>query len=871
MTSTDPRAQRWAQVSSWFDQLIDLSAAAQELALAELAERDAELAAEVRAMLIADARTQGVLEQREEVLAPVAAEANPEFGPNWRVQHLLGRGGMGEVWLAQRHQGDVVQTAAVKLLKRGMDSEALLQRFLQERRILAKLNHPAIASLLDAGVTPEGRPYLAMDYICGEPLTTFARAHALGLDARLRLLAEVARVVDYAHRQLIVHRDLKPSNVLVDADGHPHLLDFGIAKVLGDDTDELVQTATGVRVLSPAYAAPEQVRGEEVGVAADVYGLGVLLYQLTAGRLPHRRSGRMEMLAQEVTGERATRPSVAAAELENSTELPALTERVGWSRRLRGDLDTLILKAIHPEAERRYASAAALAEDIGRFLSGRPIRARPDSRSYRLRKFVRRHRLGVIAASIGLAGLLAGLALAVWQADRAQQAARAAEEARVQVEREFARSEATKDFLVRSLDLAGLYQSGRRLSVDDLMLAMAERIDTELAAEPSAQGELRVVIGQSLVELGQPERGLALAERGRAQLAALYPEPTPLMAKVLTNIAILKRKSGDYPGAEAAVRESLAILDRLPGDQRLNRLENRTVLDYILALRGNWAAALANGEARLAERMELLGGEDPGLAVDYNNVAVAYARMDRYADALAAYDRCANLLVAGGLADSARMAGVERGRAALYARLGKFDEAQAALAKADQLRRRNLPPEHPDQRDTAFGSAVLARLGGDAARSQQRLSELLATSPEADPRRGDYPYELARSEIVLGHWELALPLSQQAAGELERSAGGTHPFAIHARALAAYVRWRLGAAAPAIGRELAQYADALDQLGLAGLDEAAEIQLMRAQIATAQGEQAEAGEFAAGAAKRYAELGIAAPVWLSAEASAAPH
>ena len=238
-------------------------------------------------------------------------------------------------------------------------------------------------------------------------------------------------------------------------------------------------------------------------------------------------------------------------------------------------------------------------------------------------------------------------------------------------------------------------------------------------------------------------------------------QATPLMAKVLTNIAILKRKSGDYPGAEAAVRESLGILDRLPGDQRLNRLENRTVLDYILALRGNWAAALANGEARLAERMELLGGEDPGLAVDYNNVAVAYARMDRYADARAAYARCADLLSAGGLADSARMAGVERGRAALYARLGKFDEAQAALAKADQLRRRNLPPEHPDQRDTAFGSAVLARLGGDAARSQQRLSELLSTSPEADPRRGDYRYELARSEIVLGHWELALPQLQQ--------------------------------------------------------------------------------------------------------------
>ncbi|HWS25302.1 MAG TPA: serine/threonine-protein kinase [Xanthomonadales bacterium] len=864
--STDPRAQRWAQVSSWFDQLIDLSAAAQELALAELAKRDAELAAEVRAMLIADARTQGVLEQREEVLAPVAAQANPEFGPSWRVQHLLGRGGMGEVWLAQRHQGDVVQTAAVKLLKRGMDSEALLQRFLQERRILAKLNHPAIASLLDAGVTPDGRPYLAMDYICGEPLTTFARAQGLGLEARLRLLAEVARVVDYAHRQLIVHRDLKPSNVLVDADGHPHLLDFGIAKVLGDDTDELVLTATGVRVLSPAYAAPEQVRGEEVGVAADVYGLGVLLYQLTAGRLPHRRSGRMEMLAQEVTGERATRPSVAAAELENSTELPALTERVGWSRRLRGDLDTLILKAIHPEAERRYASAAALAEDIDRFLAGRPIRARPDSRGYRMHKFIRRHRLGVIAASIALAGLLAGLALALWQAERAQLAARAAEEARVQVEREFARSEATKDFLVRSLDLAGLYQSGRRLSVDDLMLAMAERVDTELAEQPSAQGELRVVIGQSLLELGQPERGLALAERGRAQLAALNPQPTPLMAKVLTKIAILKRKSGDYPGAEAAVLESMAILDRLPGDQRLSRLENRTVLDYVLALRGNWPAALANGEARLVERMELLGGDDPGLAVDYNNVAVAYARMDRYADALAAYARCEELLVAGGLADSARMAGVERGRATLFGRLGKFDVAQAALARADQLRRRNLPPEHPDQRDTALGSAVLARLSGDAQRSQQRLSELLSSSPETDPRRGDYRYELARSEIALGRWAQALPLLLQAAEELERTAGGAHPYAIHARALAAYAQWRLGAAAPAIGRQLDEYSATMDKLGLGELDEAAEIVLMRAGLTAAQGEETKARELQARALRRYGELGVAAPEWLGAKA-----
>jgi serine/threonine-protein kinase len=860
--SADPRAQRWAEVSRYFDQLIDLSAAAQELALAELAARDPALADEVRALLIADARTQGVLEQREEVLAPVAAEASPEFGPSWRVQRLLGRGGMGEVWLAERHQGDVVQTAAVKLLKRGMDSQALLQRFLQERRILGKLNHPAIASLLDAGVAPDGRPYLAMDFICGEPLTHYARSRALGLEQRLALLAEVARVVDYAHRQLIVHRDLKPSNVLVDEEGHPHLLDFGIAKVLGDDTDELVQTATGVRVLSPAYAAPEQVRGEEVGVAADVYGLGVLLYELAAGRLPHRRSGRMELLAQEVTGERAMRPSVAAAELAQSADLPPMSERVGWSRRLRGDLDTLILKAIHPEAERRYASAAALAEDIDRYLGGRPIRARPDSRGYRMRKFVRRHRLGVFAAGIGLFGLLVGLAVAVWQADRAYLAARAAEQARQQVEREFARSEATKDFLVRSLDLAGLHQSGRRLSVDDLMLAMAERVDTELVEQPSAQGELRVVIGQSLFELGQPERGLALVERGRAQLAELNPQPTPLMAKVLTSQAILKRKSGDLSGAEAAARESLAILDRLPGDHNRNRLENRTVLDYILALRGNWAAALANGEARLAERRALLGDNDPGLAVDYNNLAVAHARMDRYADALAAYARCAELLVAGGIGDSARMAGVERGRAALLARLGQFKEAQALLARADQMRRRNLPSGHPDQRDTAFASAVMARLAGDAERARTRLAEILAAGTEQDPRRGDYQYELGRSEIVLRQWRAAQAQLVAAADALERAASGSHPLALHARALAAYANWRQGGTAEIADLRLADAWVALDRLGLSGLDEAAEILLMRSAVAAALGNHVDANSLRNSATERYAALGIAPPMWV---------
>ncbi len=406
----------WKLVSDAFDDIVELPADQQQCALEKL---PGELRARVRKLLDADARKLGMLEQREEVLAPIAAGATPVLGAGWRIVELLGRGGMGEVWLAERCQGDVTQRVAVKLLKRGMDSDGVLRRFLQERRILAKLDHPAIAGLRDAGIAEDGRPFLAMDYIQGEPLIAYARRHNLSLQQRLDLLAAVARAVDHAHRQLIVHRDLKPSNVLVDSDGRPHLLDFGIAKVLADDPDEITLTITGVRVLSPAYAAPEQVRGEDVGVAADVFGLGVLMYQLLVGRLPHQRSGRVERLADEIVNEAAPLPSAAAAAGWVAEQSSPLNERVPWSRGLRGDLDTIMLKAIHPEPPRRYGSTAELADDIDRHRRGHPIAARPDSRWYRFAKFVHRHRIGVLASFAAVLALLVAIAITAAHQQRA--------------------------------------------------------------------------------------------------------------------------------------------------------------------------------------------------------------------------------------------------------------------------------------------------------------------------------------------------------------------------------------------------------------------------------------------------------------------
>ncbi|MCB1602724.1 MAG: serine/threonine protein kinase, partial [Xanthomonadales bacterium] len=315
----------------------------------------------------------------------------------------LGRGGMGEVYSAQRVDGDYTQTVAVKLLRRGLDSEDVLSRFLQERRILARLEHPAIARLIDGGMGADGLPWIAMELVDGQPITRFAEDAGLALAPRLQLLIAVCEAVDYAHRRLIVHRDLKPSNVLVSADGSPRLLDFGIAKLL-DDTEGQAHTSTGLRVMSPAYAAPEQLRGEPITVATDVYALGLLAYELLTGTLPQQR-GRVSVAAIEAELDKEMqRPSQAARRPQEST-LSA--------RQIDADLDTIVVKALALEADRRYPSAAALAEDLKRYLDGRPITARPDTLSYRVSKFVSRHRGGVLASVLTVLALVVGLGASV--------------------------------------------------------------------------------------------------------------------------------------------------------------------------------------------------------------------------------------------------------------------------------------------------------------------------------------------------------------------------------------------------------------------------------------------------------------------------
>jgi Tol biopolymer transport system component/serine/threonine protein kinase len=399
-------AGRWPEVERILDLALELAPEERSALLDRTCAGDPELRAEVEALLLGaeapvffESPALGFADPL--VDAEVAGRTGEFFGP-YRLVRELGHGGMGLVYLAERMDGQFQQRVALKLIKRGMDSDEILHRFLAERQVLASLNHPHIARLLDGGVTPEGQPWFAMEYVEGVPLSRYCDERSQGIDERLEVFRKICKAVQHAHQSLVVHRDLKPSNILVTADGEIKLLDFGIAKVLRAQPENASLTHTGDRLMTPEYAAPEQVRGGPVTSATDVYALGAILYLLLTGQPAHKFAG----------GTRAERDRVIC-EIEPETPSATVrgTTRDRWRRRLAGDLDTIVLKALRKEPARRYPSVDALLDDLQRHRSGLPVRAQRDSMAYRTRKFLGRRRYPIevtavvcLALAIGLVG-----------------------------------------------------------------------------------------------------------------------------------------------------------------------------------------------------------------------------------------------------------------------------------------------------------------------------------------------------------------------------------------------------------------------------------------------------------------------------------
>jgi eukaryotic-like serine/threonine-protein kinase len=423
----------------------------------------------------------------------------------YRVVRELGRGGMARVFLAERADGEFQQQVALKLLRPGLDSDLDRDRFRGERQILASLSHPNIARLFDGGVTEDGEPYLVMEYVEGEPLDRYCVSRNLSVAERLTLFLRVAEATTYAHRSLVVHRDLKPSNILVTADGTVKLLDFGLAKLLEPNAGFTpAMTRTGHRWMTPEYAAPEQVRGETISTLTDVYQLGVVVYELLSGHLPFSgRARSLHDLEQAILDEEPQLPSTAALRGDAPSD-----EARSRSRMIRGDLDAIVMKALHKEPERRYESAAALHDDIERFRAGRAVAARPDGTGYRLRKFTRRNRMAVIAAGIAAAGLIVATVFSMHQA---REARRQRDAAQREARRQLAMAEVQ---LVLASDSRG--PNGRTLSTLERIELAEQALGRRFRQEPWLVSELLTELSQRLYETGDRDAERRILARSGA-------------------------------------------------------------------------------------------------------------------------------------------------------------------------------------------------------------------------------------------------------------------------------------------------------------------------------------------------------------------
>ncbi|HUF68697.1 MAG TPA: serine/threonine-protein kinase [Longimicrobiales bacterium] len=574
---------RWERVHEALQATLDLDPPARATHLAAIGRTDPALREEVESLLSSMTGTGRFDALVRQFVAVNGHEQVPERIGAWRPIRLLARGGMGAVYLAERADGAYDQRVAIKLLPAGTRAD-LHSRFIAERRILARLSHPNIARLIDGGTTGDGLPFLVLEYVEGEPLTTWCDRKALSLESRLRLFLDVCAAVSWAHANLIVHRDIKPANVLVEAAGgddpRVKLLDFGIAKLLDDEPfDGAPATRADLRLLTPDYAAPEQVRGEAATTATDVYQLGVVLYELLSGRRPHRFASRtLDAIEREICGKDPVRPGVAFDQSpdDRAPDGSAIanarsTTPKRLAKSLAGDLDTIVMHALAKEKERRYASVEALAADVRRYLDGRPVQARPDSLAYRAGKFVRRNRAAVLAGTAITSLLIVLVASTIVQ------------NGRIQAERD--RAERAAGFLADLFeDLEPAQARGSMVDPREMLDRATERVSIEMEDDPLLQAELFDVLGSVYQMRGffaEAEtllrNGLALRERvlppdhedvaaSRYTLAYLlgdtdrWAQAEPLLAQA---VAVLRDRFGDAHGRVAVIEvwQALARLD----------------------------------------------------------------------------------------------------------------------------------------------------------------------------------------------------------------------------------------------------------------------------------------------------------------------
>ena len=559
---TSMNAETWSKVKELLDACLDLEPAQWAAYLDKACGADAELRHEVESLLASH-------EQAGDFIAhPVLRESfvGIRLG-HWKIVADIGEGGMSRVCLAERDDGQFQQRAAVKILKRGMDTDLILRHFQMERQILAGMRHPNIARLLDGGVTPSGRPFFVMEHIEGEPVDQYADAKKLAPAERLRLFQQVCAAIHYAHQRLVVHRDIKPSNILVTPEGTAKLLDFGIATIVSPEPG--LGTLTSTQMLTPDYASPEQIRGEPVTTSSDVYSLGVLLYRLLSGQNPYGMQTPPHELAHAICEQDPAAPSIAAGK--------------EGRRVLSGDLDNIVLKAMEKDPQRRYSSAEQFSQDIERYLEGRPVLARPHTWQYRASKFITRNKLSVTAAALMALVLVSGMAATLWEARIARIERRRAEE---------------QFFETRQL-------------ANSLLFEVHDAIQ-ELPGSTQARA---FIIQRSLKYLDR----MSAASPGNAALQLELAEGYKRLGEVQGGTT--GANLGAYASARESYQKALALLRQPARDPTLDRKRRRLMAMTQLRLRTYEDAAQA---VQTLESLRQTGAKDP---VTLGDLAVGYAGM----------------------------------------------------------------------------------------------------------------------------------------------------------------------------------------------------------------------------------------------------
>jgi serine/threonine-protein kinase len=772
-------AERWKLVGSIFDRVVDAAPQDRPALLDELCADDASLRRDVQQLIAADVSAHSFDSVVDSARGVAAAEwasgvdektwQHERIGP-WRVLSELGRGGMGIVLLAERADGQFEQRAAVKLVKRGMDSDAVQARFLRERQILARLEHPHIARLLDGGISEDGRPYFAMEYIDGEPVLRYCAHCELRLEARIKLFCDVCAAVQFAHGQLVVHRDIKPSNILVTANGEAKLLDFGIAKLLDDSHGGMTQTVdTQHRPLTPAYAAPEQIRGQPVSTATDIYSLGVVLFELLTGKRPFdlRDESNVDDVRHAMDST-TTAPLASDAADDTGPAIP---------RRLRGDLDTIILTAMRRDPQRRYATVDAFAKDLQRFLAGQPISARRDSVGYRMGKFVDRHRVGVVSAMLGVVVLIAALVFALWQAHEKSRQALVSQQVTTFLESIF-----------RGADPA--VSRGANVTAQDLLDQGTDRLHSDVFVEPDVRARLLHTIATTYTDLGLYDRALPLAEESLALRRARSPRNDKEIAESLDDVGRVYRLKGDYAHAEPMLREALELRRSILPPDDPDLIDSLDHLATLQRSRGDFQAASGNFLAALNLAVQRFGKDAKETARYVDDYAADVDDLGKRQDALALYQRALDIRERTLGPDDADVATTLINLGTHLDESGHYAEARPMLERALKIRRQVYGPAHP-----LVGFAELALSSVYDSQNEFDEAEKLAQDSLAIFRRGlpaDHPKisealnMIAVLRAARRDFSGAVPMMREVVERFQRTLGDDHPDTLTAQNNLAY-------------------------------------------------------------------------------------